>query len=310
MSRGPQRRTRRRRGLWSFLALGVFTLIGLASWAYFQGHTTLLGDVVAQWRGQGGPTLDDPVRAATQLARAPEILSYEIQPGDTLDSVAQRFRVPRGAILSSNEIAELVPGKTLRIPKDGILHKIKSGQTLTDISKTYGVSIEAIVLVNSMDNPNKLHSGQELFIPRVKLFPRAKALELSKGKTSGFVWPLFGELSSFFGPRTHPVTGKNDFHEGLDIEVPEGTPVFASKAGRVVLAGKNGGYGNHVMIDHGNGYRTSYGHLLETRVYRGQFIEGGQLIALSGNTGLSTGPHLHFEIRQYGRALNPLAILP
>ncbi len=309
MSRASHRHTRGRWGLRFFIALSALAIIGAATWAYFASNP-FLGDVVAQWRGQGGPTLDDPARAASQLARAPEILSYEIQPGDTLDSVARRFSVPSGAILSSNDFSELVPGKLLRIPKDGTLHKIRSGQTLTDIAKTYGVTIEEIVLANSMDSPDKLHAGQELFIPKVKNFPRVKALELAKGKTSGFVWPLFGELSSFFGPRIHPVSGKNDFHEGIDLEVSEGTSVYASKAGRVVLAGKNGGYGIQVMIDHGNGYRTTYGHLSETRVYRGQFIEGGQLIALSGNTGLSTGPHLHFEIRQYGRALNPLAILP
>jgi murein DD-endopeptidase MepM/ murein hydrolase activator NlpD len=272
----------------------------------------LLGDVVARLRGQGGPTLDDPARppSVTEIDRAPQILSYEIRPGDTLASVAKQFRVPTEAILSSNELSEIVPGQTLRIPKAGILHRIKSRQTLTDLARSYGVTVEAIVLANALENPDKVFTGQEIFVPEAKKFPKTKALELARGKTAGFVWPLFGEVSSYFGPRPHPVTGKNDFHEGLDIEIPEGTPVYASKAGRVVLAGQNGGYGIEVVIDHGGGYRTTYGHLSEIRVYRGQFVEGGQRIALSGNTGLSTGPHLHFEIRQYGRPLNPLAILP
>jgi murein DD-endopeptidase MepM/ murein hydrolase activator NlpD len=309
MSRGAsRRRVRRRLGFHLAFLLGAFTLLGIATWTYLRSEN-LLGGVVAQFRGRGGPTLEDPVRLPT-LAQTPQIFSYEIQPGDTLAGIAKRFSVPSEAILDSNDLSELVPGRMLRIPQEGILHRIKSGQTLTDVAKTYGVTIEAIVLVNSLENPDKLQSGQELLIPHVKYFPRAKALELARGKTSGFVWPLFGELSSFFGPRQHPVTSKNDFHEGLDIEVPEGTFVYASQAGRVALAGKNGGYGIEVIIDHGNGYRTAYGHLSETKVYRGQFIEGGQLIALSGNTGLSTGPHLHFEIRQYGRPLNPLAILP
>ena len=310
MSRGafPRRRTRRNWGFRLVVLLGLATLAGIAAWAHFHGDH-LFGDVAAKLRGQGGPALGDPARAA-QFDHTPQILSYEIQPNDTLASIAKHFSVPGEAILSSNEFSELVPGKTLRIPKEGTLHKIKPGQTLTDIARTYGVSIEEIVQFNSQIEPDRIFAGQEVFLPHVKNFPRAKAFELAKGKTSGFVWPLFGELSSFFGPRVHPVTGKNDFHEGLDIEVPEGTPVYASQAGRVVFAGKNGGYGFEVIIDHGNGYRMGYGHLSELKVYRGQFVEGGQLIALSGNTGLSTGPHLHFEIRQYGRALNPLAILP
>jgi len=128
-------------------------------------------------------------------------------------------------------------------------------------------------------------------------------------KRALFNWPLFGEITSGFGPRRHPITRERHFHEGIDIEADEGTSVYAARAGKVIFAGPSGGYGLLVILDHGL-YQTYYAHLSEILVYKGRFVGAGQLIARSGNTGFSTGPHLHFEIRLREIPVNPLDYLP
>ncbi len=115
--------------------------------------------------------------------------------------------------------------------------------------------------------------------------------------------------SSNFGMRIDPFTGKQAMHEGVDFVVPLGTPVFASAGGVVVYAGDNSGFGNLVEIDHGNGVLTRYGHNSKLLVKVGQIVRRGQKIALSGSTGRSTGPHLHFEVRYKGVAQNPVRFL-
>ena len=106
--------------------------------------------------------------------------------------------------------------------------------------------------------------------------------------------------------KVHPVLGVTKYHNGLDLSAPIGTEVFAPGDGQIVHAGWNGGYGKCVIIDHGYGYRTIYGHLSDIKVAVGQNIKRGDLISLTGNTGISTGPHLHYEIRQYDTVRNPL----
>ena len=121
----------------------------------------------------------------------------------------------------------------------------------------------------------------------------------------GFIAPVVGTITCDFGPRTHPVTHKQGFHTGLDIGVSFGTPVKAAKGGIVVRAEYNSVYGNMVIIDHGNGVQSLYGHSSSLSVNKGQKVEQGQVIALAGSTGMSTGPHVHFEIRVNGQPVNP-----
>lgn len=118
-----------------------------------------------------------------------------------------------------------------------------------------------------------------------------------------FLMPAPGPLSSPFGMRW------GRMHQGIDIASPIGTPVKAADHGRVVFAGVKAGYGNCVIIDHGNGYETLYGHLDKIMAAEGDIVEKKELIAHSGNTGRSTGPHLHFEIRERGEPVNPLLFL-
>ena len=121
--------------------------------------------------------------------------------------------------------------------------------------------------------------------------------------------PVAGRLTSGFGARIDPLSGEHSDHPGLDLGAPEGTPIRAPAGGIVRSAGPRGGYGNAVEIDHGNGLVTLYGHASELLVSSGEFVQAGQEIATVGTTGRSTGPHLHFEVRQGGRVVDPGRLL-
>lgn len=124
------------------------------------------------------------------------------------------------------------------------------------------------------------------------------------------IWPLVsGWLASGFGERPDPVTGESEMHAGLDISADRGTPVHATADGTVESAGYNGGYGNSILIDHGFGISTRYGHLSGYAISVGQTVKRGQVIGYVGSTGHTTGPHLHYEILLNGEPINPLRLL-
>lgn len=137
-----------------------------------------------------------------------------------------------------------------------------------------------------------------------------KALQAATPK----IWPLADDgnafISSGFGYREDPFTGQRKFHEGVDIGVWYGTPVLATASGRVVFAGVKGGYGNTVIIEHGFGFSTLYAHNQRLIVHEGQWVKRGEIIAYSGNSGRSKGPHLHYEVRVNGVPKNPLKYIP
>lgn len=122
-----------------------------------------------------------------------------------------------------------------------------------------------------------------------------------------FIWPVKGKISSPFGWRIDPFTGSKAWHSGIDIAVPEKTPIKSCMSGKVIFAGDKAGYGKTVMIEHKNGLISLYAHNYKLLVQEGEFVRFGQKIALSGNSGRSTGPHLHFELRKKELALDPLA---
>jgi murein DD-endopeptidase MepM/ murein hydrolase activator NlpD len=134
--------------------------------------------------------------------------------------------------------------------------------------------------------------------------------EMSKTQYVGgtFTWPVPGvtRITDTFGPRIHPVTGRKSTHTGIDIAAPYGKKVVAANGGTVIIAGYNYAYGNYVVIDHGGGYSTLYGHMSKLATKKGAGVDKGQTIGYVGSTGLSTGNHLHFEIRKNGTAINPL----
>ncbi len=129
------------------------------------------------------------------------------------------------------------------------------------------------------------------------------------GETEGgsgiFSWPVTGTITSPFGWRSNPFGGAPEFHQGLDIAAPTGTTVTAAAGGTVIMAQWYGGYGNYILIDHGGGYSTGYGHLSAIYVSQGQTVSRGQAIGAVGSTGQSTGPHLHFEVRINGKPVDP-----
>lgn len=126
---------------------------------------------------------------------------------------------------------------------------------------------------------------------------------------SRWIWPVRGEISSLYGLRRHPVRGIVRHHGGLDIAAPLSSPVFASADGQVTFAGGNGSYGLLVILRHEDGLFSYYGHLRTLLVDRGDWVEGGQIIALVGSSGLSTGPHLHFEVRREGSVIDPVSLI-
>lgn len=132
----------------------------------------------------------------------------------------------------------------------------------------------------------------------------------SAGGTGQFMWPCRGEITSYYGWRTHPIFGTTKYHSGMDIAVDYGTPIHAADSGTVVYSGWLGGYGNCIMIDHGGGLVTLYAHNQALNVSEGQYVNKGTVVAYAGSTGWSTGPHCHFEVRLHGELTEPLDYLP
>lgn len=160
---------------------------------------------------------------------------------------------------------------------------------------------------------------QERIQQRIREREAAAAAAAASGGDSGsydyvqgtgqLSWPVSGPITSPFGYRIHPIFGTQIYHSGIDIGVPEGTPVHAADSGTVIEADWIGGYGNAVIIDHGNGLQTLYGHNSSLAVGAGQSVSKGQVIAYAGQTGYATGPHVHFEVRVNGSPVDPMGYL-
>ena len=260
----------------------------------------------------GSITEEPPVEDGF-AGEGPVILEHTVEAGETLGQIASLLGVSVDQIVTSNRIRStesLAAGQTLRVPQKGILHAIKEGQTLTDISLTYAVSVEEITAANRITNPEMIYAGEEILIPRDASLPWRTVVALSRGAETRFIWPLVGEVVSTFGWRVHPVLQFRHHHDGIDIDVPEGTTVVAAAAGLVSFVGEEEGYGTMLVLSHADDYITAYGHLSRVFVYSGQFVEAGQPIAESGNTGISSGPHLHFEVRNREFPIDPMRYLP
>lgn len=145
-------------------------------------------------------------------------------------------------------------------------------------------------------------------VSKAYVSPKGGANAISS--TTPSIWPVTGTITSSFGYRGNPIGGGTGFHEGIDIAVDYGTPVRATAAGTVSMAGWGDGYGNLVEIDHGNGFVTRYGHNSMVLVVQGQTVKAGDIISLAGSTGRSTGPHVHYEVRVNGTPTDPMLFLP
>ncbi|MEE8312897.1 MAG: M23 family metallopeptidase, partial [Myxococcota bacterium] len=193
------------------------------------------------------------------------------------------------------------------------IHTVKGGETLWRISRKYETSVAAIARANGLKDPTKLAIGQKLRIPaghrrhRVAAAPSNRWMTRdARGRSPGvdFRWPVRGKLASRYGMRD------NAHHDGIDISGKRGTRILAAEAGRVIHSDNSlAGYGNMIILKHTGVYSTVYAHNRRNLVKVGQFVEKGQAIAELGDTGRTTAPHLHFEIRRDGRPANPLDYL-
>lgn len=257
------------------------------------------------------PTTEDITLVDEDLSG--EILTHVIEDGETLADAAAALGVSQANLQASNQLygsEALQPGQTLVASAEGVLHLIKPGQTLTDIAVSYAVPKETIASANGISVNETIFAGERILIPTTADTFWENVVLLSKGVPTDFIWPLEGEVVSEFGWREHPVLEYRHHHDGIDIDVPEGTSVYASASGRVFFYGDQPGYGNVLILEHKDGFITMYGHLSSSIVEPGRYVEAGQEIALSGNTGISSGPHLHFEIRNGEFPVDPLRYLP
>jgi len=264
--------------------------------------------------GLPGEDVGDETPGEQVTSTSPAILTHVVAEGEMLSQISSQMGVSPEEIMADNNLVSastITAGKTLYAASGGIVHVIKSGQTLTDISITYGVPIDKIAQVSGITDPGRIFAGQRILIPGATTNLWQAVVRLSHGQQVRFIWPLEGNITSPFGWRIHPVLGMRHHHNGIDIDVPVGTMVRAAAPGNVHLIQDDPeGYGTLIVLEHANGYLTLYGHLSSVLVSKGQFVEVGQPIAESGNTGLSTGPHLHFEIRNGDFPVDPQRYLP
>jgi len=238
--------------------------------------------------------------------------------GDTLWSISQRYDVKMNTIISTNnlkEISRLSIGQKLKLPitnmhiakaegynqeaaAEEIIYYVKKGESLWSISREYNVKLESIIAANSITDASKISTGQQLRIPNV---PGARS------NIGNFIWPVRGRITSPYGMRV--ISGRKDFHAGIDIGGPTGTNIVAAESGRVSYAGYMRGFGNVIVLSHEGGYSTVYGHNSVNLVKKGQYMKRGSVIGKVGRTGNATGSHLHFEIRLSGKPVNPLPYL-
>ena len=246
------------------------------------------------------------------------VITYTVQPGDNVFIIADRFGLKNETIIWANEELETDPdmlyvGQVLNIlPIDGIYYTVREGDTLDKIAKRYKVSVEAILNCeyNGLEpGASEIKPGQKLIVPGgvkpfkpryIRYYTGPYPKDAPRG-SGNFVWPVGGHISQ----------GDWKLHRAIDISGRHGDIVVAADDGVVVYAAwERSGYGNLVIIDHGNGFTTYYAHLYGFYVDVGQAVRRGQPIGARGNTGRSTGPHLHFEIRYNGVQRNPLGFLP
>jgi len=231
---------------------------------------------------------------------------YRVEKGDSLWKIARKFGLGMRELalannLSLNEVLRV--GQILVVPGEHQIYRVRKGDTLWDIARKFGVNMISIARQNGLRNMNVLQVGQKLLIPQFGHAYAVSSWSARGGRIIDLAWPLRGRITSPFGMRN----GRP--HEGLDIAAQAGSAIRAARPGRVTFAGSMGTYGQTVIINHGAGVSTRYAHCARIMVSEGQWVEVGQVIATVGNTGRSTGPHLHFEVRVNDIPFDPLLFL-
>ena len=248
---------------------------------------------------------------------------HPVRSGETVDTLLRDFRTTRGTLESLNpgvDLNRLKPGDRVRIlSRPGVFERLERGLTASDVAAAYQVELDDLLGANGIENPRRVPSGLELFIPSASPLPDDRRRRLARRQQararavrvppSMFIKPLgtAGRLvvSDAFGSRRNPFTGLPQLHAGIDLVAEMGAPILAAREGLVIWSGWKGGYGKLVILRHANGYETYYGHALELLVTEGQQVAQGQVIARVGASGDATAPHLHFEVRYDGSVRNP-----
>lgn len=263
-----------------------------------------------------------------------EVITYTVNVGDTLFGIADKFGLKPETVLWGNYFVLkddphlLFPNQVLNIlPVDGTYHLVTKDNTLDQVAKFYGVKPQDIVdwPGNELDSQNPvLVPGAYLVVPgghreltswqvpTIKRSDKANTVT-NYGQCPGGYSGAVGTGSFVWPANNHTLSGYDftSIHHGLDIRARLGDPIYATDSGVIVYAGPNSfGYGNLIVVDHGNGWESVYGHLSQWNVDCGQSVFQGNLIGLAGSTGNSSGPHLHFEIHYKGGYVNPWTVLP
>lgn len=296
-------------------ALNTQTMSVLQGYAAFSPTAVLADDVI--------PVNDDtlqPEIAESNLAGpesgSSQISTYVVRSGDTLSGIAQMFNVSVNTILWANDISRTAPlqaGQTLIIlPVTGISYTVKTGDTVQGVVSKYKADINEVLRFNDLTLGSTLSVGQTIIIPDAEITtaqtpqaPASSSHSTAKGVGNEreldpwWTWP---SLPGYFirpiigGVKSQGLHG----HNAVDLAAPIGTVIRAAAAGIVIISktgGWNGGYGNFVVVSHSNGTQTLYAHMSRTAVSPGQTVSQGETIGHIGMTGLTTGPHVHFEIR-------------
>ena len=232
--------------------------------------------------------------------------TYKVQAGDNLYTIAKKFRTSVASLLLNNNVTNpeaLRPGQVLNITTaNRIVHIVNQGETLWELSKLYSISLKDLISHNNIKY-RTIFPGQRLAIPVRD--PKTLKTLFTKKKAKKYGRPLRGRLCGFFGWRIHPILKRRLFHCGVDVAARQGTKIGAIAAGKVTFAGWLRGYGKVVVVKHDRKMSSRYAHCKSINVKVGQRVKAGQTIARVGTTGLSTGPHLHLEVRKYGRPVDP-----
>ncbi len=252
----------------------------------------------------------------------PVISTYTVAAGDTISTIASKFSISTATILWANDLttkSKIRVGQTLTIlPVTGIQYTVKKGDTISGIAATFDANSEEIMAINEFEDANDLRSGTKIIIPdAVPVAPvSTKVAPKTAAKKATTTATPTKETATEKGYYANPMPGSvitqgKHGYNGVDFGGPIGTRIYAAAAGTVIVSkgngAYNGGYGNYIVIEHGNGTQTLYAHLSKNHVAVGDKVARGEFIAASGNTGRSTGPHLHFEVRG---AANPYAKYP
>jgi len=267
---------------------------------------------------QEGSAIVKPDMAATKKTKQArtEIVYHTVVSGDSVSTIAEEYEISVNTILWENSLSAyslIRPGQKLAIlPTTGLTHQVLRGENIGSISKKYGIEEDKITLINNLDDSTKLTVGQKLIIPGARKVSYVASSPSYTGLSAiadlirppGAIpasnkmnWPTQGyRITQYYSWR----------HLGVDIANKTGTPIYAADAGTVESAGWAPGYGNAIVINHGGGKKTRYGHMSKLYVQKGQKIDKGDSIGAMGSTGWSTGPHLHFEVIIGGTKYNPL----